>query len=513
MVPAVEPEHQQGMRYLDSGYRDPKQTLAAWFADISNDDVVRLRLQTGFYSLDGLAPLLDVFQRFKDADFPIAAVIGSNGGGTLRADVSELAFRIGVPRPLARLAVVSFGGSAFFHPKVYHVERRDGTAAAYVGSANLTANGTSLHVEAGVALDSREDGLPELTKIAAAIDRWFDEVPPGTNLVTDDRDLERLESTGVLARFPLPRPSGGTGGASGAGASRPSLGRLAEVKPVPRLVSVPPAPQASTDQNQSGVSAAAPTGDAAQEQHAPPAQPPTTAANSAPGTPAAGGQAKPVAAAPSVGTNGRPSAPRAGFPTYLMFEPAATASTSGVNALTGAALPNNAAGLIVRLNRDSARHFEGRNGTSNISVPVASVHTIRFGIAGLHHRPSAEFMLRMRYVGDAYSREAAITTTSVSGYGFTAGESGHGDVRLVVTAEARRLKARIESDGFRAPEVDHYALLEWPTAGNPIFKLTFLDPQSNLFQLAAKQYAAASSSNALVGQGACWLPPGLAPNW
>jgi hypothetical protein len=501
------------MRYLDSGYRDPKETLAAWFEDIFSEDVVRLRLQTGFYSLDGLRPLLDAFQRLKDADLPIAAVIGSNGGATLRADVDELAFRIGVPRPLARLAVVSFGGSAFFHPKVYHVERRDGTSAAYVGSANLTANGASLHVEAGVALDSRQDGLPELNKIAAAVDRWFNNVPLGANLVSCEQDLELLESTGVLARFPQPRPSGGAGSSSPGGTSRPSLARLAEIKSVPRLVSVLPAPQQATDQNQSIISAAAPTGDPAQEQRAPAARPPTTTVDSASETPVSGDSVKPIAAAPSAGMIGRPFAPRSGFPSYLMFDPAATASTSGLDALTGRALPNKAEGLIVRLNRDSARHFEGRNGTSNISVPVDSVHTIRFGIAGLHHRPSAEFILRMRYVGDAYAREAAITTTSVSGYGFTSGESGHGDVRLVVPAEARRLKARIEADGFQAPKVNQYALLEWPAAGNPMFKLTFLDPQSALYQRAESQYLTASSSNALVGLGASWLPAGLTPKW
>ena len=50
----------------------------------------------------------------------------------------------------------------------------DGSEAAYVGSANLTPPGLSLHVEAGILLDSN-DGDPAsiLREIATAIDAWF----------------------------------------------------------------------------------------------------------------------------------------------------------------------------------------------------------------------------------------------------------------------------------------------------------------------------------------------------
>ena len=65
-----------------------------------------------------------------------------------------------------------------------------------------------------------------------------------------------------------------------------------------------------------------------------------------------------------------PAVPREGFPPYLLFAPGQGSPTQGAVALSGSSLPTGATGLIIRLNRDSARHFEGRPGTSNFSVPV-----------------------------------------------------------------------------------------------------------------------------------------------
>src|SRR6185437_11372664 len=73
-----------------------------------------------------------------------------------------------------------------------------------------------------------------------------------------------------------------------------------------------------------------------------------------------------------------PVAPRDGFPPYLLFAPGQGAPTHGALALSGSSLPTGATGLIIRLNRDSARHFEGRPGTANFSVPVPTLSTFRF---------------------------------------------------------------------------------------------------------------------------------------
>jgi hypothetical protein len=55
--------------------------------------------------------------------------------------------------------------------------------------------------------------------------------------------------------------------------------------------------------------------------------------------------------------------------------------------------------------------------------------------------------------------------------------------------------------------------LSGQTAGAPIFRMTFLDRHSTIFQRATEILADAATANQLVGQGACWLPTGLSPAW
>jgi hypothetical protein len=184
-----------------------------------------------------------------------------------------------------------------------------------------------------------------------------------------------------------------------------------------------------------------------------------------------------------------------------------------MDALSGSALAAGIGGLVVKLNHDSARHFMGKPGTSNISLPVATMFTLRFGVGGVHRGPTTEFGLRMRYLGDADEVAAATTTTSVKGYGFTATETGHGDIRMVVTAEARKLGETVAAEGRTVPAIDGFAFLEWPTDADPAFKLSFLDPDSALFDRARDMFDAASGAGQLVGAGACWLPTGISTPW
>jgi len=125
------------MKYLDSGSRDPAEALGHWLEAILRDnDVAEIRWQSGFYTADGLGFLAPALERIRDEGGPVVAIVGSNNCDTLRVDVERLLPLLGIPRQRALLGVVSFGG-AFFHPKTYHLTRRDGTQAAYVGSANL----------------------------------------------------------------------------------------------------------------------------------------------------------------------------------------------------------------------------------------------------------------------------------------------------------------------------------------------------------------------------------------
>ena len=63
-------------------------------------------------------------------------------------------------------------------------------------------------------------------------------------------------------------------------------------------------------------------------------------------------------------------------------------------------MPGGNVGLVIRLNKDSARHWLGRDGTANVSIPVPTVSTLRFGMfQGKYSRPRVEFNIEMRYIG------------------------------------------------------------------------------------------------------------------
>jgi hypothetical protein len=226
------------MRYLDTGGRNPQECLGDWLTRTLQDQgIVELRLQTGYFSLDGASLLIPVLDRFAKTDCATKILIGSNDGCTLKNDIAGLMQIVGIPRANGHLGIVSFAG-AYFHPKTYHVRRQDGTEAAFVGSANLTSAGLTLNVEAGIALDSREGDDPrQLSQIAAAIDAWFNDQRDGLTLVTGIAALNELADRGVLAIAPPPKPaeSGkGEGGAS-SGDTRPRLKPIFSLPPVKQV--------------------------------------------------------------------------------------------------------------------------------------------------------------------------------------------------------------------------------------------------------------------------------------
>lgn len=458
------------MKYLDSGSRDPAHALASWLEGILNGDISELRLQTGFFSLDGIGLLIPAFEQCKQENYTTNVLIGSNDASTLKGDVIGLVDALGIPRDGAQLGIVSFGG-AFFHPKTYHVKRPDGSQAAFVGSANLTASGLALHVEAGIALDTRDGDAPQhLSQIAAAIDAWFAEQRDGMTVVTGLQAIDDLVEDGVLSLARPPRLA--TQDRDAAAGERPARPRLQRLFALPSV-----RPQAG--------------------QLAPQV---ATAVVAAPAVPA------PIAA-------NLPSVPRISFPPYLLFQPNATGPTMDASALTGSLLSGGSVGLIVQLNKDSARHFMGRAGTANISIPVATVSTLRFGISGIHDRPTGMFDLHLRFLGDNIEINGGTPRTSVMGYGFTAAETGHGDIRMLVPAAARALGESVEAAGKIAPTTDDLAFLEWPTLQDPSFRLTFLDTHSAIYQQALNAFNSAAATGQLVGNGACWLAAGISPNW
>ncbi len=197
------------MRYIDTGGRDPAEALGSWLKSAvgPNSSVRELRWQTGFFNSAALGLFAPTMKILADEDGVLKLLVGSNKGSTLRADIELLLAVSGPPRKGRELGVVKFD-NAYFHPKTIHVVRKDGSQAAYVGSGNLTANGiTSLNIEAGVILDTKDGDHPEvLAKIKKAIDRWFAILPAGLNLISKSSDLDALVKSGTLD-VPPPPPS------------------------------------------------------------------------------------------------------------------------------------------------------------------------------------------------------------------------------------------------------------------------------------------------------------------
>jgi hypothetical protein len=455
------------LRYIDSGSRDSRDALATWLNAELTAAVTELRWQSGYFTADGLAPFIPTIDRLSTSDQPIHAVIGSNDSETLQAHVADLATLLRLPRSQARLGVVNFS-SGLYHPKTYHLRREDGSQAAYVGSANLSVSGIgSQNIEAGLIIDTREgDSSSILDAIAAGVDAWFDPARTGLEAVSNVQDADRLQQQGILAAAPVPRPPKAQGsGGTGTGAQRPSLQLLV---PMPRR----------------------PRGSAGQ------------------------GSASPAVPAP---TPVLPAIPQSPFPLYVLFAPGQNTPTQGPSALSGAALPGGYVGLVIRLNRDSARHWRGASGTANISIPVQAVRTLRFGMyrgSGSYGRPRAEFSLTIRYIFSGGIIISPSAETNVMVYGHSPEDTGHGDVRLVVPARpARNIRDQISARGLPQPQSGDVALLHWPTIQNPQMRITLLEGGSPFFNQFQGMLAAAEAAGQLVGRGACWLPAGTAPPW
>lgn len=187
------------MRYIDTGSRDPAQALGTWLATAVGSDVVAVGWQSGFFSFGAFQDIGNELRAAAARGATIRGVVGSYEGGTLASDVLDLVACLGIPSSGARIGVVHYR-NAFFHPKTVHITRKDGSQAAYVGSANLTTSGVvSSHVEAGFLLDTRDgDDASLIGEVRAAIDEWFSASRQGFHEVRSPEDVERLRADGVL---------------------------------------------------------------------------------------------------------------------------------------------------------------------------------------------------------------------------------------------------------------------------------------------------------------------------
>jgi hypothetical protein len=175
---------------------------------VLDDSVVALRWQTGFFGADSLGLFATTMARLRQIDGILRILVGSNDGTTQRSDIETLIRMAGPPRVNQRIGIVSFD-AGFFHPKTVHVLRGDKSAAAYVGSANLTTSGVaSLHVEAGLLLDTRERDDPDIiAQIAGAVDWWFGGKRRALSVVRKLSDLRPLVKCRILDVPRTPPPA------------------------------------------------------------------------------------------------------------------------------------------------------------------------------------------------------------------------------------------------------------------------------------------------------------------
>lgn len=453
------------MQYIDTGNREASHTLGSWLSNLKAQDIEYFRLQSGYFNIEGIAPIAELIKYIANHDLEISCVLGSNNGETGYKDIEILMDMIGCPRPEARIAIASYN-TGLFHPKVYHVTRFDGSQVAYVGSSNLTLSGvTGLNIEAGLIIDTADgDQEDTLNQIASAIDIWFDDTKSGLTRIRDHADVERLVERGILGVTPSPVSPKPT-----SAAEINNTTSVVHLKPLQGFPSVK-----RVSKSRSSIGTTSPD----DKEHMPPT-------------------------------------PREPFPQYILFKKSAEAPTKGIEALTGTTLPANAPGLIVRLNNDSVRHFQGKTGTSNFSVPVATISTIQFGFyKGLYRRPRAEFTLHMRYVSNTASQFEIQDETNIMAYGHLPKETGHSDIRMLIPARPiKHILESVNANKLHIPVTGDPMILEWPTPADPTFKATFVGANELLFNELTDMLHEAQITNSLVGHGACWLPLGLAPSW
>lgn len=218
------------MEYLNTAVRSNASAIAYRLSAENASEQAHLRIQTGYFTLNGLAGLRANIDHLALNNLPITIALGANDKATIKPDVDALFTWIGCPRPLAKLCVVSCVGG-LFHPKVVHLTRTDGSQLAYVGSANVTPSGfNGANIEAGILLDSRS-GDPKniLDEIAASIDEWFNGTKTGVTAILGVATTTQLVADGILGIIKTPVS---TGASSGAGSTTPKL-------PLGPLVSFP----------------------------------------------------------------------------------------------------------------------------------------------------------------------------------------------------------------------------------------------------------------------------------
>lgn len=185
------------MRYLDTGSRDPADTLYTWLAGVL-PDATYVGVQTGYFSYDGIFPFEAEMRDLLDRSGTIRLVVGANEAGVRSVDLSDVLDLLdhAPPRAKSSLTLVA-ADDVLMHPKTYYVERADGTRHALVGSVNLTHPGLARNIEAALVVDSVNDPGAPFDDFRRAIDKWHSSPHPNAYSVTRS-SLAQLVSDGLI---------------------------------------------------------------------------------------------------------------------------------------------------------------------------------------------------------------------------------------------------------------------------------------------------------------------------
>lgn len=199
---AVDSLEFSAVRYLDSGSRDPADTLYTWLDQVL-PDATYFGCQTGYFAYDGIFPLEPHFVNLLNRPGALRLVVGANKSSLREVDLEDVLDLFDkAPSNHAKSLFVAAADDVLMHPKTFYVEKADGSKHALIGSANLTHSGLSRNIEAALAVDSMNDPAAPFQDIRAAIEKWH--LTPGANAHAVTRTtLSQLVADGILDQ---PRP-------------------------------------------------------------------------------------------------------------------------------------------------------------------------------------------------------------------------------------------------------------------------------------------------------------------
>lgn len=185
------------MEYLDTGDRDPAQTLHAWLAR-QLPGASWFGTQTGYFTADALYAFETEIQAILHGGGEVRLVLGANEDELSAADLNDALDLLEPFGARASIVIVS-AVDVLMHPKTFYVEDHTGRAAALVGSANLTGSGLGGNIEAALAIDSTSDPGAPFAPVKAAIEAWRTPLHPNAKLL-DRAMIPKLAAAAVIDR-------------------------------------------------------------------------------------------------------------------------------------------------------------------------------------------------------------------------------------------------------------------------------------------------------------------------